>query len=487
MMRMRTGTKPLFGLRTLAVLLVCAAVPYAATGQDAVFVPAAPAAGAELIYDIPLQPWLVPQILDLKTRFADGLSAEFNTIAQTRTGDDLVVLVEVGGELSAATASVGTTVKAIGELDVTYGIEGISRIIPAESALRDTLFGFVVWHEFSSTPARGMMTRFEGLVDRVTLAGGASGDLSTGLAADQRRLELAVEQGSTNDIAELAPRIVETARQIDAVCAAVADDARKLGAIVDSLGANSGELLAAKWTEASAAVAACVEPSTRTGPALESMSGVLDLLVGFGELLAPSGASVTALGAPVASDGNLYIPWTVVRGDWELARDLTERVLEEPKADEHGHDHAGHEHEYLGGAMSDEARARIAALLVYQVEANEMLAERAVEHMSTQVARAEDALVQLYRDREGYSDNLDQRRKTSVLEQVDRDLRENMELGVARVAARAARSAFDLGRSYSALGAGGEVDALYNYHNAWLHCLNAGASAQRATGGVPSN
>ncbi|MFH1864474.1 MAG: hypothetical protein ABIK85_01200, partial [Candidatus Eisenbacteria bacterium] len=243
MTRMRTNPVSLLALRTLAVLLACAVAPSVATGQDAVLVPVAPPADAEPSYNIPLQPWLVPTIIDLKTQFADGLSAEFNMIAQTQTGEDLITLIEAGEELSAATARIGRTVTAIGELDVTFGIEGISRIIPAESALRDTLFGFVVWHEFSSTPARGMMKRFEGLVDRVTAGGEASADLAAGLAADQRQLEQAVEQGSSIQIAELAPRIVETSMRIDAICAAVAAGARDLGALVDSLSASSGELL----------------------------------------------------------------------------------------------------------------------------------------------------------------------------------------------------------------------------------------------------
>ncbi|MFH1688703.1 MAG: hypothetical protein ABIE42_00520 [Candidatus Eisenbacteria bacterium] len=485
MMRMRTNSIFSLGLRMLAILLICAVTPSVVTAQDAVLIPVAPPAGAELPYDIPLRPWLVPTILDLKTQFADGLSAEFSMIAQTQTGEDLTTLVEAGEELSTTTARIRKTVTAIGELDVTFGIAGISRIIPAESALRDTLFGFVVWHEFSSTPARGMMTRFEGLVDRVTAGGEASADLAAGLAADQRQLEQAVAQGNSNSIAELAPRIVETSRRIDAVCATVAAGTHDLGVLVDSLSASSGELLTEKWAEASRAVATSGEPSERTGPALESMSGVLDLLVELGKLLEPSASSVDALSAPPAADGDLYIPWTVMRSDWELARDLTERVLNEPH-DEAAAGEQGHERGYMGGAASEEARARIGALLAYQVEANAMLAERAVEHMSTLVARAEDALERLYCDRAGYSDDLDERRKSAVLEQVDRDLRKSMELAAAKMSARAARAALDRGLSHDAPGAGGEVDALHDYHNAWLHSLNAGASAQRVTRAVPS-
>ena len=61
-----------------------------------------------------------------------------------------------------------------------------------------------------------------------------------------------------------------------------------------------------------------------------------------------------------------------------------------------------------------------------------------------------------------------------------------MELMSAKISAKAARGALALGRAHDARGAGSEIDALHNYYNAWLHCLNAGAAAQRSTGPTPS-
>ncbi|MEA3409544.1 MAG: hypothetical protein U9Q95_04275, partial [Candidatus Eisenbacteria bacterium] len=142
--------------------------------------------------------------------------------------------------------------------------------------------------------------------------------------------------------------------------------------------------------------------------------------------------------------------------------------------------------EYVGDAATEQAKARISALFVHQVDANAMLAQRAIEHTSTLVAEAMDTLEQLYTDRAGYSDDLNAKRKEKVFEQVDEDLRENMELMSAKMSARAARAALALGRTYDARGAGSEVDALYSYNNAWLHCLNAGAAAQRSTGTASS-
>ena len=486
MTHMRTSSKHLLGFHTLVILLACAVVlaaPAAAQAQDAALVPVAPAAGAALPYDIPLQPWLVPTVLDLKTQFADGLSDEFKGIAENQTGEDLGVLVEAGRELGDSTERVLAAVRAIGELDVTFGIEGISRMIPAESALRDTLFGFVVWHEFSSTPARGMMIRFESLVNRVTVGGDAAAGLAAELATDREHLEQAVTQGNLGRMAELSPSIIETSGRIDAACGTVAAGARELSALIDSLSVDSAELLVDRWSEASRAAAHAGEPAQRTGSALESMSDVLHILVELGGLLEVAETSVDALRAAPDADGNLYIPWTVMKDDWELAHDLKGRVLGESA----GQAAAGeHDDEYVGHAATQQTKARIGALLVHQVDANAILAERAVEHTSTSVAEAADTLEELYLDRAGYSDDLKDKRKAKVFQEVDGKLRESPELGSAKISIKAARAALALGRAYDARGAGSEIDALHSYMNAWLHCLNAGAAAQRSTGSTLS-
>ncbi len=480
----RTSSTLLLGFYMLVVLLagaVILAAAAAAQAEDATFTPVAPPEGVELAYDIPLQPWLVPMVLGLKTQFADGLTAEFNAIAENQTGEELTTLVEAGRELSVITSRFKTAVDSIGVLDVTFGIEGISRMIPAESALRDTLFGFIVWHEFSSAPARGMMTRFESLVGSVTAGGEAAAGLAAELAASRAHLEQAVTQGDLGRIAELSPDIIATSGRLDAVCGAVAVEARDLGALVDSLSLDSPELLVDRWADASRAAADAGGPAQRTGPALESMSGVLHILVELGGLLDVAVVSVDALSAAPEADGNLYISWTAMKSDWELAHDLAERVLDEST----GQAPEG-EHEYVGGAATEQAKARIRALLVHQVEANVLLAERAVEHTSTLVAEAADTVEELYLDQAGYTNDLNDKRKANVLEQVDSSLRENMELMSAKMSAKAARAALAVGRAHGARGVGSEIDVLHNYQNAWLHCLNAGASALRATGAASS-
>ena len=472
-----TSSVFLLGFCILVAILATAAV---ASAQESLVVPVAPPEDAELSYNIPLQPWLVPTVLELKTEFSDGLSDEFGGIAENQTGEDLAALTEAGSELAEATANLRTSIEAIGELDVTFGIDGISRIIPAESALRDTLFGFVVWHEFSSTPARGMMTRFEGLVDRLTAGGEVSGDLSTSVADARQQLEQAIEEGDSRRIAELTPVIIEASRRIDAVCVSVSEESYELATLVDSLSERSGELLADRWVATSEAVRAVREPAVRTTPALDSMADVLDLLVGLGELVELSVSSTEAMSAAPEADGNLYIPWTVVRNDWEVARDLMERIVEEPDEEPVGEEEHGHEHadEYIGKAASAATKSNIAALIVNQVRANSILAERAVEHTSTMVAAVNETVEQAEFKSEGVTDELTGRRRRKALENVDRNMRDKAELFAANFSAHSAREALAIGRARDAAGA--EIDALYYYHNAWLHSLNAGASAQRA-------
>ncbi len=488
MTRTRTSSSLLLGFYLLVLTLagaVVLAAAAAAQAGDATLIPVAPPAGVELAYDIPLQPWLVTAVLDLKTLFADGLSAEFKAIAEKQTSEELTALIEAGRELDASTTRMRTAVDSIGVLDVTFGIEGISRMIPAESALRDTLFGFIVWHEFSSAPARGMMTRFERLVGSVTAGGEAAAELAAELAASREHLEQAVAQAELGRIAELSPGIIETSERLDAVCGAVAVDARDLGVLVDSLSIDSPEVLVDRWADASRAAADAGGPAQRTGPALESMSGVLHILLELGELLEVAIISEDALSAAPEADGNLYISWTVMKSDWQLVSDLEERVLAESTGQEAEgkHDPEG---EHVGYAAPELAKARIGSLFVHQVEANAILAERAVEHTSTVVAEVTDTLERLYLDRANYSDELSNKRKAKAFAKVDKNLRKNMEFESAKMSAQAARAALALGRTYDAMGVGSEVDALYNYHNAWLHCLNAGAAAQRSTGAASS-
>jgi hypothetical protein len=484
-------------ISTKVVLLLCIVLvstvmagPAAAQAESGTLIPVAPPEGAELPYNVPLRPWLVPEVLALKSQFHEGLSEEFASIAKSRTGDDLTVIIEAARELAARVARVDASIHAIGEEDVTFGIEGISRIIPAESALRDTLFGYVVWHEFSSAPARGMMTRFEGLVRRVTDAGPPTAEMADQLASDQTRLKAAVESGDAAGIARLTPSILETAARVDAVCVSVASGAVALNAVMDSLSADSGESLAEKWATAKETVMDVIEPAEKTGPALKSMTEAMGLIVRLGEFLGQSSRSMDALSAAPDADGDLYIPWTVFRNDYELVAGLDTDILGresagdamagsaeggETQGDEHGHTH-----EPVGEAASEETKAHIAELLPLVVRSDAMMAEQAVEHTSTYVGYATDDIERRYLDEAHFSDSMDEKHKEEAFQKVDGKFRENMEYGVARRLMRAARDEIKIARAAMSRGAGSESQALYHYQNTWLFCLNAGAAADRA-------
>jgi hypothetical protein len=484
-----------------ASILLCAAAELPA--QELTFIPAAPPEGAELPYNIPLPEWMVPPVLELKRSFSDGLSAEFSEIADNETGGGVRTVVESGEQLAGGADRLRAAIRAISEIDVTFGIEGIARIIPAEGALRDTLFGFVVWHETSTRNSKPLMEQFEGLVERVVAGGEAAGQLARQLAAMEDQLNQAMADEDMDRVAELAPGIVEIAGRIDAISTSVASTAAELAALIAELSDEGGAQLAERWAETQAAVAQCIEPAGRTTAANRSVSEVLYLMVELGRLLGTATESVRLLESPSLEDGMIYIPWTVMRNDWELAKELEHRILggggdhagehqeetahaegEHAEADEHeGHAH-GQSHETPGvreiTGATDETKRNIRALYAHHVEANGILAERAVSYTSMVVGRAMDRLEAFYKADAGYDPEDDERRQKEALAEVDESLRENLPLVAARMSAAGARAALLLADEEAAGGPGHEIDALYQYQNAWLHALNAGSAAQRA-------
>jgi hypothetical protein len=463
----------LFTICSLMLLFGSAAAILSETGE---LVPVAPPADQELVYDVPLSPWMVPMVLELKSTFDSGFSEEYTTMVGERTASDLTALIDAGRELSTAAASVDASIRAIGEFDVTFGIEGISRIIPAESALRDTLFGFVVWHEFSSAPAKGIMTRFESLVGHVVTAGPVVDEMADQLSSAQGRLAEAVDNRDATTTANLAGVIMETAERLDAVCKSVGVDAGHLMAVMDSLGADSGAELTAKWETAKQAAASSISPFAKADPATRSLSAAIHLIVEMGNIADRSARSVELTSVSPEADGNLYVSWTLLRNDYEMAAALEHLFLHEGGEDTGDAGAAqvgGHEN---GGEMG----ARLLDLLQLQVKANAMLAERAVEHASARSGFATDAIERQYMSLERYSNDMSQNDKTKALAKVDGRFRENMEYGVMRMSMRAARDELLKGRAEHALGVGHAEEALYHYQNAWLFCLNAGAAAKRA-------
>jgi hypothetical protein len=489
-----------------AAMLTLCLLGTAAAQDDVTFIPAAPPEGAELAYDIPLPEWMVPPVLELKTRFSDGLSAEFTDIAENQTGGGIQTLVESGEQLAAGGERLRAAITSISEIDVTFGIDGISRIIPAEGAIRDTLFGFVVWHETSTMNSKGVMKRFEDLVEAVVSGGEACGGLARQLSTLNTQLNEALAAGDMDRVAALAPNIVETSVRVDAVCRSVADSAGELAGLVDQLSEDSGAQLAQRWAEAKAAVVQCEEPARSTGEAYESVSKVLYLMIELGRLLDGATDSVRAVETAPVEDGKVYIPWTVMRNDWKLVEELEERILAAPEAPparlsgdgqteahaegvpgaaesgaeaEHEHSHEIPGQQQISGA-TDETKRNIRSLYAYQVGADGILAHRAVEYTSAVVGRAMDRLEAFYKVDAHYDPSQNERRQMQALAKVDEAMRENLPLVSARLSAAGARAALLAGDREASMGAGHEVDALYQYQNAWLHALNAGNAAQRS-------
>lgn len=455
----------LFAALVALVWLVLPPILESARAQDDVrFIPGAPPVDAELSYNIPLPVWLVPTVLDLKTEYVDGLAYELAWIAENHTEEDLSVLVEAGAELGEAGERVAGAIQAIGGLDVTFGIEGISRIIPAEGALRDTLFGFVVWHESASGNSREQMTNFEGLVGRVSAGGAAASQLSDHLSSLQAGVAEAAEAHDSRVIAELAPDIVETATNIDSVCRNLAGLSVELAELIAEMSEDSPTLLVEKWQAAADATADCAAPVLKTESALAAISDVLDVLTELTDIVEHATDAVDGMSVEPNAEGLIYISWTMLNDDWHVMDHLENDVILNEES-----------------GCPYESKTRLRALLPKSVEANGILAGKAVEHTSAEMSRAINAIEDYYKRRTGFDPEASDRRKKKALEKVDKEMRDNLELAAGTISMRAAIRALDEGRAKSVLGVGSSWDALYEYNNAWLHCLNAGASALRVS------
>ena len=467
-------------LRVAAVAVLVLAAALTAHGQDeVVLIPAPPAPGAVLTYDIPLEPWLIPDVLALQEHFSNGLATEFSRIAETQTGEDVTALIGAGRDLEAAGVRVREAMAAMSAIDVTFGIDGIARILPAESAIRDTFFGFVVWHETSRMDARPALTQFEDLTNRVYAGTEAGGDLADELASAQELLSAAVEAGDATRIAELSPTIVQTSQRIDGVCGSMSTAAGELLAVIAGLSENTGSPWKEAWADIAAAVESTLVPAQSSHAALESVSDVLTLLVVLGEQLDFALSSVAAFQAVADGPGPGFVPWTVLRSDWKALDELDALVGWSGETVAEGHEGHGHEetHGRASLALTDESREVIRALFPSKVEASAMIAKAAVEHASTAVAQAQDLLEDKHMRDSGFSTELSERRQRNVLQKVDEAMRANLELVSAKLSARSARAAY--GKGATARAAGSAVDATYWYHNAWLHSLNGGAAAGR--------
>jgi hypothetical protein len=446
----------------LAVLLFVAAVA-SAQESDGYMVPAAPPESG-VGYEVPEPQWLVDASLAHRRAFIEGVAAEAVTLAESDGESGMGLVLTSASEIADVTERIESTMASIGEIDSAFGIRGISRLVTAEGAVRDTLFGFVVWHESAAGESRDVARSLERTVDRLLALGQAADRIGGELSASARNGRRALDKGEYDAIAESAISINQNTSNLGAIADETIAKAEELEQIVWEIRENGGALLNAEWDEVLLATSEARRLAGRMAPALEQARTSSLAFGGMADALMQVLRTLEMVeNAPGDGQGRVNVPWKLFLHDHNVVTEMVDEVL-------------GME------GIDDELAGRVSSLASRIVIADRLLVEYGVYYTGNHVAGGFDAVESGLKTSVGYGDAQDQRRRLDLLEEVDRRLREDTELQAALLSASSMRAAFQAGRDAEAGGIGSEKDALRHYKNAWLHALNAGAMIDRAAG-----
>jgi len=430
--------------------------------------PSAPPDG-ELAFDIPLGSCLVDEVVALKSQFVRGVASSAVDVASEHGMENAVTVVEAAGELSAVANRISASMEVISQFDPTFGIEGIAPMMPAQGAIRDTLFGLVVWHESVTGKSRDMATDLERVIRALGDLGNRS--LRMGRNIDQGTEPVAGDGGVDYvRVAENTANVMNAVAELNLVAADAESAAVELEQLVwtirDGRGVTKGSRVDEEWEAVQSATSEVRRLTSRISPAVTTLQGSNSTFIGLMHAVDGMSRQVDLIGSlPEDARRMKRLPWEAMRTDIGVVEPLKVDVITPAEAE---------------GSYPQDALDEIKTLLQPVVESNRLLAERAIEYATTQVAMHEDRIVSAYRTVVGYTDATTERDLESAREQVDVLLRTNMQLQTALVSARAAREWYAIGVAHQMSGYCSENEALIAYKNVWLHALNAGAAAQRA-------
>jgi hypothetical protein len=419
-------------------------------------------------YDIPVPSWVARVSTDLKKEFVVGVARQAVNLAEARATGDVQLLAQTADQLADVADRIDGTMSSIGSIDSSFGITGVSRLLTAEGAVRDTLFGFVVWHESAAGESRQIASDLERAVKSMkTLAAGAQASARQ-LAANADQVKGALSREDYTSIASSSTTVAQATADLEAVSGEMETAAGQLEALVWRIQDGGGNVLEKEWQQVLLGVSETRRLAAKMRPAAaviregsgasEAMTRALDGVVRSIAVMEPAISD---------ADGAIHFPPSLITDDVVIVRDLDESLLKG-----------------AGAGYTDDSRSAIEWLLGKIVTSDRILAERAVEYTSTEVGRATDALEDYYKNAAGYDEGADERSRSSALQKVDVALRANNELQSARQSARAARLTFDDGKAKEARGAGFGGAAVEQYGHAWLHSLAAGGSARKAAAGI---
>ena len=448
----------------IVVLILSAGLAGAASSSDLV-VPAGLPDGP-ITFDIPLSPCLAEIVVELKTAFVEGVAFEAMRVATEESSTEATSVVDAAKDMSAVANRIAESMEILGGMDPTCGIPGLSPLMPMQGAVRETLFGQIVWHESVTGKSRPTTDDLERIV--TTLSEIGSRALRLGRDIDMGMDPLEGGETDYSTMAESATRLTSAMSGLMLEAAAADTAAVELEQLVweirDGAAVKNQARLDVEWEKVQMAASEIRRLASRIGPAIDALSSSNRTFVGLTRSVAEMSEQVETFSALQAdADGARYMPWSLIGASIEIVEALETDVL-------------GPE----GDAFPKESLSRLRGLIRGIVEAEGMLTERAVEFASTNVAGADDRFEARYRSDAGYDSSASERQQENALDDVVARFRRNSDLQTAHTSARACRAWLADADSKQAAGYGSEIEALTSYGYAWKHALIAGTSADLA-------
>ena len=451
----------------VAVAVAAAFASVCAVGGGAAHAQEATASAGGPSFGVPLKPWTVEAVVGLRTEFVEGVAGQVLAVAEGQAADEVRDIAATAEELAQVGARLTSTMSRIGSLDSSFGIGGISRLATAGNAQRDTLFGIVIWHESAAGESRQIAGDLE---DAVTLMNELAARAERHATEITEGSDLSVDALGQGEFAHLetsSSAVVQATAGLIEISDWLQEEATRLEEVVWTIQGDVETPLDGEWQKVLLSVSEVRRLAAKFRPAVESFESSNHVFRRITEALTGVVATTSVIEAGGSNPHGVYhLASDVLERDVEIARELEATAL----SDSHN-----------GSAYPESSKAAIRALLIKLLTADGILAERAVEHSSTEVARVEDVLEGHYAVVVGYSENDPERRRNEALTRIDLAMRSNEAMEKARVLARGARAALDAGTADQGRGAGNETQALTRYVSAWTQSLEAGDAARKAT------
>lgn len=435
-------------------------------GAAPILTPVAPASD-DLTYDIVIPDTLFQQVRELKTAFIDGLAVEVAAVMEGEGGAAVEVLADDARALGAAGDSLRRAVHSIGRVSATFGIPGVYRLLPMQGAVRDTLFGFVVWHEDPKGRSIELARELKRTVVQATGAAAAlrnlGGVLEEEAEVGRRSRGRSVFDSTAVSLAAMAASMDLFDRWGQLVGEGVADFQAAAAEIRGGGSVVSGTALNLAWAKAAMAAAELV----RVAGTVQGHQGSVRATSRALGRTVHAAHEVSEMVSELAESrddltGGYRMSWTHFREDIHVVVHLKEDVLAEWAA-----------------GFSEEAKGHMRLLLGNVVAADRALAELAGAAAVRDVTSTSERLLEHYKRRAGYGGEMTEEERGAMLKQIDAAMGANYDLQAALVSMHASEAALADGRAKELLGYCTESKAIIQYKNAWLHALSAGASSLR--------